>query len=92
MSDSEQYGPAWIRATVMVHPCGDIHFIGGDRAPGDGDTEYLASKYLRHASKLEESAPSASTNSKSMPCCDVCGGKLNSQGDCKSRIAHLYGE
>lgn len=33
-----------------------------------------------------------STNSKSMPCCDVCGGPLRSDGDCASRIAHLYGE
>lgn len=32
------------------------------------------------------------TNSKSMPCCDVCGGPLRSDGDCASRIAHLYGE
>jgi hypothetical protein len=33
-----------------------------------------------------------STNSKSVPCCDVCGRPLRSDGDCASRIAHLYGE
>ena len=60
MSDQEQYGPAWIRVTVMVHPCGDIHFIGGDRAPGEGDTEYLAAKYLCHASKSKELAATVS--------------------------------
>jgi transcriptional regulator with XRE-family HTH domain len=37
-------------------------------------------------------SPNSSTNSKSVPCCDVCGGPLRSDGDCASRIAHLYGE
>ena len=63
MSNQEAYGPGWIRAVVMVHPSGDIHYIGGDREDGEGDTEYRAAKYLRHASKIVEAAPSASTNS-----------------------------
>ena len=62
----EAYGPGWIRAVVMVHPSGDIHYIGGDREDGEGDTEYRAAKYLRHASKIVEAAPSASTNTASL--------------------------
>jgi len=60
MSDQEQYDQAWIQAIVMIHPSGDIHFVGGDRAPGDGDTGYLAAKYLYHASKVKELAATES--------------------------------
>jgi hypothetical protein len=45
----------------------------------------------RMAAELSE-VKLASANSKSVPCCDVCGGPLRSDGDCSSRIAHLYGE
>ena len=49
----------------------------------------VVAKYGKLKAEVEKFT---STNSKSMPCCDVCGGPLRSDGDCASRIAHLYGE
>jgi len=54
MSEQEGYGPSWIKAVVMVHPLGQIHFLGGDMESGDGDQPHKAAKYLKHVKDQTE--------------------------------------
>lgn len=56
----------------------------------DGAIDYHTLRYVKW---LEAKVKNFTAhNRQSMPCCDVCGSSLRSDGDCSSRIAHLYGE
>jgi hypothetical protein len=37
----EGYPSDWARVVLMVSPKGEMHAIGGDREPGEGDTPYI---------------------------------------------------
>ena len=46
---SEAYPNDWVRLSLMVGPSGEMHAIGGDRVPGDGDTPYVGLERLKAA-------------------------------------------
>ena len=68
-----------------------MHSNGFGNVPGGVEVDLVAIT-KNAALGAVETKPEQTHNSKSMPCCDVCGGPLRSDGDCSSRIAHLYGE
>jgi hypothetical protein len=39
MSANEEYSPGWATVKLSVSPDGEMHALGGDRGPGDPDTD-----------------------------------------------------
>ena len=52
---NEGYPKDWVKLTVMISPDGkDIHAIGGDREPGEGDTAFIGLELLKDRLYPEE--------------------------------------
>jgi hypothetical protein len=53
VSRHEGYPPGWVRVVLMVSPDGkEILAIGGDREPGEGDTNYIGLARMRANARL----------------------------------------
>jgi len=53
MSNEEKYPEGWARLVLMVNPeTEEIHIIGGDREPGEGDTGYLGAGVINRLTSL----------------------------------------
>jgi len=59
---SEGYPSSWKKVTLMVSPTGELHAIGGDRAPGDGDTEFYGLTLLQRKFTALTDEPTAEEN------------------------------
>ena len=40
---------AWARVTLMVYATGEMHAIGGDREPGEGDRPYIGLERIKRS-------------------------------------------
>jgi len=46
--NNEGYGPSWIKLSLMINEdTKEIHVIGGDQEPGQGDMPYIGLELLK---------------------------------------------
>ena len=51
---SESYSKQWVKADLMVNTqTNEIHAVGGDREPGEGDTPYIGYEVIKRLIKRE---------------------------------------
>lgn len=54
MANEESYGEGWVHLNLMVNPETDeIHIVGGDREPGEGDTPYKGAPALERLKAVQ---------------------------------------
>jgi hypothetical protein len=70
----ENYIPGWVRLELMVSPEGEMHAIGGERGPGEGDTPYIGLERIKSATPSAGAGGSVGAEPAVCPGCKGQGG------------------